>query len=348
MPSIIKYLSALVLLLLIPLMFSSCYYMKQGRYLLSYHVKAQSVEKVLLDPATPEELKQFLLEVEDIRFFAREELGLKENKNYTTLSRTGQDFLAYVVSAAQPLALETYYWDYPVVGKAPYRGFYEIEDARKQAQKLKDQNFDVWVRQVDAFSTLGFLKDPLYDYMADYPIHRLAELIIHEQTHATLWIKNDSSFNEDLASFVGSQGARLFIESRFGSKSPELQALEAQKRDSKLYVEDIFRLRDQLNVLYGEVHQEENATGVNEALHEEYLRAKAQILSDFQNEFILCYNERYSSQNYLAFGELPVNNAYLELFQIYQGQEEWFRRLFEEEGRDMKSFLARIRQEKGE
>lgn len=321
--------------------------MKQGRYLLGYHVSAKSVEKILLDPASPEELKIFILQVDDIRQFADEELGLNRNKNYTTLSRTGQDFLAYVVSAAQPLALETYYWDYPVVGKAPYRGYYEIEDARKQAEKLKSQDLDVWVRKVDAFSTLGMLKDPLYDYMANYPIHRLAELIIHEQTHATLWIKDDSSFNEDLASFVGSQGARLYIESRYGADSPELEAMVAQKNDSKLYVEDIFELRRRLESFYGGITLAENEGDENQETGEDHLLVKEDIISGFQNEFVLCYNERYSSQNYLAFGELPVNNAYLELFQIYQGQEEWFRSLYEEEGRDMKRFLDRIRQEKG-
>ena len=248
-----------------------------------------------------------------------------------------------MVSAAPPLALASHHWNYPIVGKAPYRGFYEEEDARREAKKLKKRGLDVWIRRVDAFSTLGMLKDPLYSYMTRYPVHRLANLLIHEQTHASLWIKDDPSFNEDLASFVGDQGARLYIEWAYGSDSEELLRMEAEKADSRLYTEDVFRLRDLLIPLYKEASEE----GEDSLEHEVYLRRKQEIIARFQEKFLLTYDERYTSEVYRGFGEMPINNAYLELFHIYQGQEDWFRLLYEEEGRDMKRFFARIRREKG-
>ncbi len=330
--------------LTLPFLVSSCYYLKQGRYLLGYHARARGVEKVLSDAGTPVPVKDFLLEAAKIRRFAVESLGLKENKNYTTYSEARRDFLAYVVSAAEPLALETWYWNYPFLGKAPYRGFYEEEDARREARRLKDKGLDVWIRRVDAFSTLGILKDPLYDFMADYPVHRLAELLIHEQTHATLWIKNDTAFNEDLASFVGVAGARLYLEAEYGSDSPELALMSGSRADSRRYTEDVFELRHRLEALYAEAAE---ALPREEGARAEYLDRKEKIIKDFQQEFLSCYNTRYTTDLYRGFGEIPVNNAYLELFQLYQGREDWFRTLFEEEEGDMKRFFRRVRREKG-
>lgn len=332
------------LLFLLPLLLPSCYYLKQGSHLIGYHAGARSVARILKDPATPDEVREFLSSVEEIRTFAGEELGLAENENYTTYAEAGRDFLAYVVSAAEPLAFETHHWNYPFIGKAPYRGFYEEEDARREALKLKEKGLDVWVRRVDAFSTLGILKDPLYDYMALYPIHRLANLLIHEQTHATLWIKDDPSFNEDLASFVGHQGARLYIEKVFGPGSEELVRLEAETEDARRFTEDIFHLRDRLAPLYDEAA---GGGKLSPGKRATFLRRKEAVIAEFQKDFLLCYNERYSSELYRGFGEMTINNAYLELFRIYQGQEDWFRALFLEEGGDMRRFLDRIRREKG-
>ena len=329
--------------LALPFLFSSCYYLKQGRYLLGYHARARGVERVLSDSDTPPSVREFLGEAEKIRRFAVETLGLKENKNYTTYSESRRDFLAYVVSAAEPLALETWYWRYPFLGKAPYRGFYEEQDARREAERLRWKDLDVWIRRVDAFSTLGILKDPLYDFMADYPVYRLAELLIHEQTHATLWIKNDTAFNEDLASFVGTAGARLYLEAEYGPDSQELKAMSASRADAQRYTGDVFELRRRLDFLYAEAA----SLSLTEDVKARYLERKARIIEDFQQEFLSCYNARYTTELYRGFGNLPVNNAYLELFQLYQGREDWFAALFDEEGGDMKRFFRRVRREKG-
>lgn len=330
--------------LTLPFLLSSCYYLKQGRYLLGYHARARGVERLLSDSDTPPSVREFLGEAEKIRRFAVETLGLKENKNYTTYSESRREFLAYVVSAAAPLALETWYWNYPFLGKAPYRGFYEEQDARREALRLKDRGLDVWIRRVDAFSTLGFLKDPLYDFMAEYPVYRLAELLIHEQTHATLWVKNDTAFNEDLASFVGVTGARLYLEAEYGPDSPELREMTGSRADARRYTEDVFELRRRLEKLYAEAAE---ASPLEGEVESEYLEMKARIIEEFQKEFLSCYNARYTTDRYKGFGELPVNNAYLELFQLYQGREDWFAALFEEEEGDMKRFFRRVRRERG-
>jgi hypothetical protein len=49
---------------------------------------------------------------------------------------------------------------------------------------------------VESFSTLGFTRDPLYSFMKGYSAFQLASLILHEQTHATLFVKGQTQFSE--------------------------------------------------------------------------------------------------------------------------------------------------------
>ena len=121
----------------------------------------------------------------------------------------------------------------PFHGQAPYKGFYERPDALAEAARLKKEGYDVIVRKVDAFSTLGFTKDPVYSFMKKYSPYELASTIIHEQTHATLWVKGQTDFNEELADFVGETGALEWIAARFGAPSEEYRSAVDEKADSE-------------------------------------------------------------------------------------------------------------------
>jgi len=355
------FLPVLLLMTAGSLLLSGCYYLRQGRYLLSYQFQARSADRLLSRETLPGPDREFLLRVRDIRNFASETLGLKENKNYTTYLPLDQDVLAWVVSGSAPLAFRPWLWKYPFLGELPYKGFYRKEDALKEASRLKERDMDVWVRGVEAFSTLGIFRDPLISYMKDYPVHRLAELVIHEQTHATVWRKGETAFNEDLASFVGEEGARMYVAGRFGEDSPEYQEILREKEDSRKFREDIFRLRDRLSELYDRIREEgaspaggasgepggtaeTGGAGKNReaSLSREALEEKARIIRDFQAEFAAAAAERYASPDYARFADMPVNNAYLELFQLYSGRREWFEAKFREAGGDMKVFLSSL------
>jgi len=320
---------------------AGCYTARQGAALLGYLNKAVPLESLLEsadgnaagaavdDTGEAEKNRRFVEQVQDIRRFATEELGLNLSKNYTRYVKIDRDYLAAVVSASAADSFDRHEWNYPIVGKMPYKGFFNVEDARKERAKLEKKGLDVWIRGVDAFSTLGWFRDPLYSYMRDYPPHRLADLIIHESLHATVFIKGQAQFNEELAEFVGSEGSRLYIESRFGADSEECNAMISAGKNHGQYVAFIQGLCAELQALY-----EKGAD------REETIREKERIISAAKERFDEEYESRFTNDDYRGFSALPVNNAYLELYRLYYAEDDYISQLYAKSGKSLRDFIA--------
>jgi predicted aminopeptidase len=308
------------------------YLWKQGGYLLRYGTGARNIDEVLSDTGTPEETRRFLSTVRAIRGFALERIGLKENGNYGTYKEIDRTYMVDVVQACDAVSLTPYTWDYPFMGKLPYKGFYERVDAEAEAQRLRERGYDVIVRTSDAFSTLGFLTDPVYSFMSRYTVPDLASLIIHEQTHATLFINGQPRFNEGLAGFVGETGGLEFARETLGADSREyLQAL-MERADSQLFLSSIRGLRQSLDTVYAG-----NASrGVK-------LEQKAAAVSAFVLRYDTEILPRYKTGSYPAARDLPINNAYVSLFDLYTGDDALFRSYYEERcGSDLAVFVIKM------
>ncbi|MDR1466132.1 MAG: aminopeptidase [Treponema sp.] len=306
---------------------SSCYTLKQGFTFLGYLRRAQPLEKLSSDAQN----QQFVERIADIRAFAVNELGLKNTKNYTRYVEIDRDYLALVVSACAKDSFSPYTWRFPVVGAVPYKGFFEEKDAKTEVEKLKHKDLDVLVRRVDAFSTLGWFQDPLYSYMKNYPIYRLADLIIHESLHTTIYLKGESQFNEELAEFVGKKGSQLYIESRFGVNSSEYQEMMDDTADNETFVDFVLELVRELTAVYA----------MDTPLSEK-LAQKENTINAAQNRFSKAYSTLFKSEGYRFFADLQVNNAYLGLFRLYYGKDSSMEDLFEQLGKDLPSFIAHI------
>jgi predicted aminopeptidase len=320
-------------------LFSGCYTLRQGTFMLGYLGRAVPLESLLdgPEPSEAEISRLFVERIHDIRRFAMDELGLRESKNYTKYVELDRDYLAAVVSASAADSFSRHEWWFPVVGSVPYKGFFNVEDARKEAAKLRKKGLDVWVRGVDAFSTLGWFRDPLYSYMRDYTVDRLANLIIHELLHATVFIKGQVQFDEELAEFVGSEGARLYVEKTFGPDSEELRNMARAKADNTAFVGFIRGLIAELDALYKSGADRDRPAGLS---REEILQEKASVIEAAGKRFAAEYDSLFSTENYRGFAELPVNNAYLELYRLYYAGENYFAELYERTGRDLAGLIA--------
>ncbi|MDR2543831.1 MAG: aminopeptidase [Treponema sp.] len=301
--------------------FSGCYTVKQGVTMLGYLCRAVPLED------TDDE--DFIRLVGEIRAFAGEELGLTMSKSYTRIVELNRDYLAAVVSASAKDSFRRHEWLYLIVGRLPYKGFFNVDGARKEQRRLEKRDLDVWVRPVDAFSTLGWFNDPLFSFMRNYPPERLAELIIHELVHATVFIKGQIQFNEELAQFTGTEGARLFMEKRYGLDSQEYQKMLTGITDSQNFVNFVQELIAELDELY--------SSDVGRA---KILLEKERIINAFKERFDFEYENLFTSEKYREFLDLPVNNAYFELFRLYHAEDDFFELLYERSGSDLPAFIA--------
>jgi predicted aminopeptidase len=280
--------------------------------------KRVSIDEALLDPALSAESKVKLNLAKQARIFAEQNLGLKPTQNYTSFVQLDRPFVTYVVSAAPKQALEAYLWHYPFLGGLPYKGFFSSHDAQSEANSLKADGLDVYIRGVSAYSTLGWFRDPILSSMLDYRDHELVNTIIHETVHATIYIKSAADFNEQLASFIGDKGAELYFLHKEGPNSQALAAIHADSYDQKLFSDFISKEIQDLDLWYNSKKGYE----LNEVEREKRL-------ADIQDKFRTNVQPLFRNRNsYSKFTKTKLNNAQLLTYKLYLNDMSDFEAVF--------------------
>jgi predicted aminopeptidase len=250
----VKKLGWLFLIILVALVcwyWSLIYYgIRQGVGQLEIVWKAKPVEEFISDPSFPDSLKIKLRLIEEVRRFAIDSLGLKDTENYKTLYDQKDKEIMWVVQACEPFQLKPKIWEFPIVGSVPYKGFFSKDKALQLRNELEEEGFDVSVRNPGGWSTLGWFKDPILSGMLDRSEGDLASLIIHEMVHATIFIKDDVDFNENLADFIGDTTAYHFLKYRFGKNSQEYLRYLNDDQDYRKFTKHILRGTKSLDSLY--------------------------------------------------------------------------------------------------
>jgi predicted aminopeptidase len=178
------------------------------------------------------ERRRLLQEVPAIRSFAEQCVGLWAGKSYTGYYATERRGLTFVVTASERLRLEPYSWWFPVAGKVEYRSYWDEEDAIAEASELEAKGYDTWISASRAYSTLGIFRDPVITTMLRDGLSALVEVLVHELSHAKLYVPGHTDWNEALASFVGERGAERYFEApKFASTPyPAEMKLRAERR----------------------------------------------------------------------------------------------------------------------
>lgn len=250
----VKKVVVVLLLLFVSLIIGNCrlvsYGVKQGIGQIRIINNARPIDEIMADTTVSDDLKQKLLLVDEIKQFAIDSLGLNPSKNYNTLYDQKGEPILWVVGACPPYKLEAYKWKFPVVGSLPYKGYFKKEDALKEAQKLKEKGYDSRVGTASAWSTLGFFKDPILSEMLNQSEGQIARLVIHELTHSTLYVKGDAQFNENLATFVGDEGAKYFLRYKYGENSKQYMDYLGELTDVEKFSTHVLNGAKQLDSLY--------------------------------------------------------------------------------------------------
>jgi predicted aminopeptidase len=340
---IIRYIKLLLFLFLLTcLTMAACnfkllrYGVSQGYGQLRIVLKAKPVGKVLEDPAFPDSLKGKLRFIQEVRRFAIDSLGVNDSKNYTTVYNQEGKYLLWVVTACEPYRFKPKLWSFPFVGDVPYKGFFDKKDAEKERDQLLAEHYDTEMGPVGGWSTLGWFRDPILSNMLFDSYGSIAELIIHELTHATIYVKDSADYNENLASFIGEKGALRFLTQKYGPGSEELEEYLGEIEDESTYSQSILQGTKRLDSLY-RTFRDDTPKPVKDSLK------AAMILSIKQD--ILSRPFYDTAYFYRRARRIKFNNAYLMSFRRYEGKhgdfEELFRNVFKG---NIRSFLAYMKE----
>jgi len=169
------------------------------------------IRAVIHDTTVAVETRNKLRLVLDARDFAVRDLGLRAAGSYDSYAELTRDTLALNVLAVPEFELRWKTWWFPIVGHVPYKGYFDFDAALAEGARLEAEGYDVSVRPVSAFSTLGWFPDPMMSTTLRLDSLSLVETIIHEITHTTYFPTGQADFNESFANFSGYRGAIAFF-----------------------------------------------------------------------------------------------------------------------------------------
>lgn len=292
--------------------------------------KSRPFDEVRKDREVAASVKGRLDVVDDIRAYAKAELGLPSDRQYDRYADLGRDHVVWVVFAAPELSMEAKTWTYPFLGKLEYRGYFKEKDARRLAAELEGDGYDVYLGGVDAYSTLGVFRDPILNTFVHRHDALLAELLFHELTHQRLYLSGDTDFNEALATAVGEEGARRWLRAR--GRFDDLAAYERDGKSVQAFVSLAMEVREDLEVVYA-----------NESLDDEGKRhEKTRVLQGFRDRAEELNRRLGGKLRVEKWFEKPVNNARLNSLETYYEMVPAFERLLAECGGDLERFFDRL------
>ncbi|HOA72736.1 MAG TPA: aminopeptidase [Phycisphaerae bacterium] len=301
---------------------------------LEYLSRAVPIEQGLEDPELTQEQKDRLEFVIRVRDYAESVIGLNVGDSFRQFVNLRGERLAWNLSASRKDALEPYLWNVPVAGEMPYLGFFKEAEALAERDRLVAAGYDTFLYELDAFSTLGVMPDPVASTLLERPLPSLADTVVHELLHNTIWKTGHAVFNESLATFVGRTGSMEFLAFEFGQDSDLLAEAQQLHENSDRIDAFLKQLAAEVEALYAQDIPSEDKIAQREAIFE---AARQRFKTEVQP--LLHNPEAYS-----GYGTLNYNNAFLLVNVRYNSELDLFADVYESTGRSWSASLEIFRQ----
>ncbi len=286
----------------------------------------QAIDKLLADPQTPPPLQEKLRLVLKLREFAARELKLPANGYYLCYVELHRRYVVWNVEAAPEFSLKAKAWHYPIVGRLTYRGYFSEVAAQRYATSLARRGLDISVEGIEAYSTLGWFKDPVLSSFIHHHEMELAEIIFHELAHQRLFISGDTDFNEAFATAVAEEGVRRWL--RAQGNLAGLERYEAGCRRHGEFLQLIAETRRELKSLY--------ASGQSA---EELKHRKAEIFVALRARYEQRKAGWAGASDYAEWFAQPLNNARLNTLATYYDLVPAFERRLASNDGDLEKFF---------
>jgi predicted aminopeptidase len=312
-----------------------------GRYLLragweeaKILARRRPITELAAAPATSPALRAKLELVLAARAFARDSLALATGQSFTTYSALDRDTLVLVLSGAYRDRLRAHTWWFPVVGRVPYKGYFDFDEARAAERELARRGYDTRLGAASAFSTLGWFNDPLLPTTLRADSLTVANTVIHELTHNTFYAPGGAVFNESFANFVGARGAERFFLSR--GQAAAAREVVARWEDEKILGRFWAGLYARMDSAFDAIPGDEPAQvsarlAVRETI---YADARRQLLD------VLVPQLRTISPR--AAERIRLDNAVLMARRVYLTELDAFDALLTRNGGDLRRTIAAV------
>lgn len=295
-------------------------------------LRRQPIDRIASDSLSPAEVRDRLRLVLDARAHAESALGLRAKESFTTYSRVDHDTLVLVLSAAYRDRLEPVRWWFPIVGRVPYKGFFDFAAAERARADFARRGFDTYLRPASAFSTLGWFNDPLLSTtLAQGPLN-LANTVIHELAHNTLFVRSQVEFNESFASFVGARGAAEFFRARGDEESARL--VELQWEDDKRLGAFWEALRQSIDSAYAAWPSDSAAR----------VRARDQVYAAARRTLVDSLGPLLKTVSPARLERVRLDNAALLARRTYASNLPLFEEVWIRSGRSVRATIERIKE----
>jgi predicted aminopeptidase len=298
------------------------YGLMQARGQASILLNTKPITEVLTDKTFPDSLKTPLRLIGEIKQFAIDSLGLDSSGSYTQLYDQRGLPILWVLTASERYKLVAKEWTFPIIGRFSYKGYFDSTRANREQSQYIVEGFDTQLNEVSAWSTLGYLDDPVLSSMLYRSEGQLANLISHELTHGTVFVKDNLELNENLASFVGDYGAVRFLNHKFGRNSAQLKRYEFQKKYSDAYSQHILKGAKQLDSLYALKTYQQSTNSLKDSVKTAIIR---QIMNS--TDTLLAGTAKKYRRN--SDTKLP-NNAFFIGYLTYKSKQNDFKVEFEQ------------------
>lgn len=316
--------------------------------------RAKPIERVLADPKTPELLKEKLRLVLDLRAFAESDLKLPANGHYLRYADIGRRLAVWNVYAAPEFSMEAKTWWYPVVGSLEYQGHFKEDQARRYAAKLEQRGYDAFVGGVQAYSTLGWFRDPVLNTFIHDSETDLADLLFHELAHQRLFVASDTDFNEAFATAVAEEGVGRWLAAKGNHAALKDYELDLRRKDQ--FVAAVSKARVELETLYTSIPMirpvvpakgaERLATRIDRerrSVNADALRTtKQRIIDGLRRDYERLKPEWSGYDGYDRWFQLPINNAQLNDVDTYCKLVPAFQTLLKQCEGDLKQFYEEV------
>ena len=219
----------------------------------------ENINIALASPIYSIEDKRKIKLVQDVKCFAENNLGFRETNNFTRICNQKLSGNLWVVEGCELFSFNEFTWQFPFLGKVSYKGYFDLQAAKKEKDQLIRKGYDASIGTASAWSTLGIFNDPILSGNLRYKKSTLVNLIFHELFHSTYYAKSSVDLNENLANFIAHKASLLYLT----NDSILLNEYTVNMSDDSIFKDAIFKEMNRLKLFYRSLDTSDTTLAIN-------------------------------------------------------------------------------------